>query len=229
MDFSSIVPGGRLSSKYGLRKAPLPGASTYHGGVDIAAPKGTPIYAACGGIVSRAGIARGYGQAVFVTGADGISYEYGHLDTIGVSSGSIIEAGQRIGTVGSTGNSTGPHLHLATKVDGKSVNPLDVLGRDALKEGGRILKETAKNALKTGFKALDTAVPGAGSAIKGVSDALGVTGNCSLICQFEKWINKSQFFKRTAVVILALIIIFAAFYLIGSGTTQRVISQIGKA
>jgi murein DD-endopeptidase MepM/ murein hydrolase activator NlpD len=97
---------GRTSSCYGLRWGAL------HGGVDIAAPIGTPIYAAHSGVVARAGTATGFGYAVYIRGDDGAVTVYGHVNEYVVRAGERVDAGERIATVGNRGQSTGPHLHF---------------------------------------------------------------------------------------------------------------------
>jgi murein DD-endopeptidase MepM/ murein hydrolase activator NlpD len=97
---------GRTSSCYGLRWG------TLHGGVDIAAPIGTPIYAAHSGVVARAGTATGFGYAVYIRGDDGAVTVYGHVNEYFVGAGERVVAGERIATVGNRGQSTGPHLHF---------------------------------------------------------------------------------------------------------------------
>jgi murein DD-endopeptidase MepM/ murein hydrolase activator NlpD len=97
---------GRTSSCYGLRWGAL------HGGVDIAAPIGTPIYAAHSGVVARAGTATGFGYAVYIRGDDGAVTVYGHVNEYFVRAGERVDAGERIATVGNRGQSTGPHLHF---------------------------------------------------------------------------------------------------------------------
>jgi murein DD-endopeptidase MepM/ murein hydrolase activator NlpD len=97
---------GRTSSCYGARWG------TLHGGVDIAAPIGTPIYAAHSGTVARAGTATGFGQAVYILGNDGAVTVYGHVNEYFVSKGERVDAGELIATVGNRGQSTGPHLHF---------------------------------------------------------------------------------------------------------------------
>ncbi|SDN96734.1 M23 family metallopeptidase [Geodermatophilus sp. DSM 45219] len=97
---------GRTSSCYGFRWGAL------HGGVDIAAPIGTPIYAAHSGTVARAGTATGFGYAVYIRGNDGAVTVYGHVNEYYVEAGERVDAGELIATVGNRGQSTGPHLHF---------------------------------------------------------------------------------------------------------------------
>jgi murein DD-endopeptidase MepM/ murein hydrolase activator NlpD len=104
---------GRVSSCYGMRWGAL------HGGVDIAAPIGTPIYAATSGVVRRAGAATGFGLAVYILGDDGAVTVYGHVNRYFVSVGERVSAGEQIAEVGNRGQSTGPHLHFEVHPGGR--------------------------------------------------------------------------------------------------------------
>jgi len=119
---------GAISSGFGHREAPVAGASTDHHGLDIAAPEGTPVLAAADGVVTRAGEAGGYGLVVEVDHGDGIVTRYAHQSAMDVAVGDTVSAGDRIGSVGSTGVSSGPHLHLEVRVDGAPVDPVQFLG-----------------------------------------------------------------------------------------------------
>lgn len=121
------ISGGRFSSGFGRRSAPTKGASTYHKGVDWATPTGTPVYASCGGVVSRAGWGSGYGYVVYIDHEDGRQTRYGHLSRILVQVGDVVAQGDRIALSGSTGVSTGPHLHFEILIGGSQVNPLNYL------------------------------------------------------------------------------------------------------
>ena len=121
-------PGySRISSTFGYRKAPLAGASTNHKGVDFAAPTGTPIYAAAGGTVTSAGYSGNAGNMIVINHGNGLQTYYMHCSKIYVSAGTKVEKGQNIAAVGSTGNSTGPHLHFQVMSGGTPVNPLNYL------------------------------------------------------------------------------------------------------
>ena len=112
-----------LTSPFGNRKAPLAGASTYHQGVDLAAPRGTSVYASRAGIVTVAGYSSSAGNYVQINHQDGFSSIYMHLDTYCVSAGQMVSGGQQIGTVGTTGISKGYHLHFGISYNGAYVNP----------------------------------------------------------------------------------------------------------
>ena len=123
--FPVIKP--RVSSNYGARKHPIFKVVRHHKGVDLAAPKGSYVRAISEGKVVFADPYAGYGNLVVVQHKDGITSHYGHLDTIKAKTGSRIRAGEIIGTVGSTGNSTGPHLHLEIRKNGMPLNPIKVI------------------------------------------------------------------------------------------------------
>ena len=121
------ISGGRLSSRFGRRKAPKKGASTYHKGVDWATPVGTAVVASSGGTVAKAGWGSGYGYVVYINHADGRQTRYGHLSKVLVKPGDRVSQGQKIALSGNTGRSTGPHLHFELLIGGSQVNPLDYL------------------------------------------------------------------------------------------------------
>ena len=121
------ISGGRLSSGFGSRKAPTKGASTYHKGVDWATPTGTAVHASCGGTVSKAGWGSGYGYVIYIDHEDGRQTRYGHLSKVLVKAGQKVKQGDKIALSGSTGISTGPHLHFEILINGSQVNPLKYL------------------------------------------------------------------------------------------------------
>lgn len=117
------VSGARMSSGFGMRMHPVLGYSRMHRGVDFAARTGTPVLAAASGRVTRSGWSGGYGNVVIVDHGKGVSTRYAHLSKLLVRAGERVEQGARIGLVGSTGMSTGPHLHYEVWQNGKPVNP----------------------------------------------------------------------------------------------------------
>lgn len=121
------LSGGRISSYFGRRRSPTAGASSYHKGLDIATPTGSAVYASSGGVVSSAGWQGGYGYAVVIRHPDGHSTRYAHLSKILVSVGQSVAQGQTIAKSGSTGVSTGPHLHFEVIENGVQVDPLGYL------------------------------------------------------------------------------------------------------
>ncbi|EPT8901095.1 peptidoglycan DD-metalloendopeptidase family protein [Listeria monocytogenes] len=124
----------RMTSGYGPRT--VFGKQEFHKGIDYGAPTGTPLPAQYGGKVSRAGTAGGFGNLVSITAGKGIENLYGHLSKILTSAGSVVKAGQIIGLVGSTGRSTGPHVHYQVNQNGKPVNPSSSLGGGAFNGKG---------------------------------------------------------------------------------------------
>lgn len=122
--FASPLPGARQTSGFGPRRAPTRGASTYHTGLDLAAPTGTPVQAPQVGVVKAVGYSPSLGKFVVIDHGGGTQTRYGHLsDNAVVTKGQEVRQGDIIGRVGSTGRSTGPHLHYEVSVNGKKVDP----------------------------------------------------------------------------------------------------------
>jgi len=118
--FYNPLPGRVVTGRYGYRRYPRRGM---HYGVDLTAPRGTPIKPASPGVVSYAGYQGGYGKTVVIQHNNGISTKYAHMNRILVGKGKSVNRGTTIGTVGSTGFSTGPHLHFEFKINNYPVNP----------------------------------------------------------------------------------------------------------
>ncbi len=117
---------GRVSSNYGRRRHPILGYTRMHAGMDFAARSGSPIYAVTDGVVQFAGRHGGHGNYVKLAHGGGLGTGYGHMSRIAVASGQRVSRGQVIGYVGSTGLSTGPHLHYEMYRNGATVNPAGV-------------------------------------------------------------------------------------------------------
>lgn len=112
-----------VTSGFGTRIDPFLKRLALHAGVDFRGETGTPVYATAAGRVAEAGWQGGYGNMVQIEHADGLSTLYGHLSAIDVAPGALVVAGQMIGRLGSTGRSTGPHVHYETHIDGDAVDP----------------------------------------------------------------------------------------------------------
>jgi len=112
-----------LSSSYGWRRHPITGRQAMHEGLDFAAPRGTPINAAAGGVVVEARYVNGYGNLVEIDHGDGLMTRYAHASRLYVKQGDVVKRGQRVAAVGSSGLSTGPHLHFEVKLAGQPLDP----------------------------------------------------------------------------------------------------------
>lgn len=112
-----------MTSGFGVRSDPFTRGAAMHSGIDFRGPVGEPVRATAAGIVSSTGVNGGYGRMIEVDHGNGFTTRYGHLSDILVSEGQTVRPGQLIGRVGSTGRSTGPHLHYETRIDGEAVDP----------------------------------------------------------------------------------------------------------
>lgn len=121
------VEGFRLTSNFGTRNDPFRRGRRMHNGLDMAGPYGTPIYATADGIVGRAQWVSGYGKYVEINHGGEIQTRYGHMSRIMVQPGARVARGQLIGRIGSTGRSTGNHLHYEVRISGRPVNPMPFL------------------------------------------------------------------------------------------------------
>ena len=118
------APSGSAGSGYGWRIHPISGTRKFHKGTDIPAPSGSPVLAAASGTVVQSYFSSSYGNYIVVSHGGGLMTAYAHMSSRGVSVGANVSAGQQIGKVGSTGNSTGPHLHFEVYVNGSTTNPM---------------------------------------------------------------------------------------------------------
>ena len=149
------VDGARLSSGFGMRKHPILGYNRMHKGLDFAAPTGTPIYAAGDGVVERASRWGAYGHYVRIRHNSTYKTAYAHLSKYGkgIKAGARVKQGQVIGYVGSTGRSTGPHLHYEVLVDGAQVNP-----RSIKLPSGEVLKGAELAAFQAERKRIESLI-----------------------------------------------------------------------
>ena len=113
-----------MTSGFGYRRDPFGGGGEFHPGVDLAASAGSPVRATADGVVGRAGWNGGYGQMIALEQGNGVETRYGHMSQLAVVPGQQVRRGEVIGYVGSTGRSTGAHLHYEVRVNGRPVDPL---------------------------------------------------------------------------------------------------------
>lgn len=163
------IDGARITSKFGFRRHPVLGYNKLHKGIDFGAPRGTPIYAAGDGVVERAGKFSSYGNYIKIRHRAGLETAYAHMNGFksGVKAGSRVKQGQVIGYVGTTGRSTGPHLHYEILMGGKQVNPASVKLAGGSSLAGKDLKKFKANIAKidgTFAQALQPAAPAVASA-----------------------------------------------------------------
>lgn len=125
-----------ITSSFGYRRDPFTGAAAMHSGLDFRGPRGAPIYAAAKGRVSFVGIKSGYGKTVEISHGNGLMTRYAHMSRFDAAIGQRVDAGAVIGGIGSTGRSTGPHLHFEVRINGRAVNP-----RPFLENAPEVLKE----------------------------------------------------------------------------------------
>ena len=145
------LDGARLSSSFGMRKHPISGFNKMHKGVDFAAPKGTPIYAGGNGVIEYIGRNGGYGNYIRIRHNNNYKTAYAHLSSFkkGISKGTRVNQGDVIGFVGSTGVSTGPHLHYEIIFNNKQINPMKLK-----LPSGKILKGEELERFKKHYKIL---------------------------------------------------------------------------
>jgi murein DD-endopeptidase MepM/ murein hydrolase activator NlpD len=129
----------RITSGYGYRRDPFTRRAAMHRGLDFKGPTGSPIYAAAKGTISFVGRKRGYGKVVEIRHGNGLLTRYAHMSRFAARVGEVVEAGDRIGAIGSTGRSTGPHLHFEVRINDRAVNP-----RPLLESAPNVLKEARR-------------------------------------------------------------------------------------
>lgn len=234
--FPVISPSSRISSGIGRRSSPGGVGSTNHRGIDIAAPGGSPVVAPTDLRIVGAGRRGGYGNLVTGVDGSGNEYRFAHLQNFNVKPGDTISQGQMLGRVGSTGNSTGNHLHFqiqdksgklltdamqsVVKGGAKLSEDLGGLGK-AVKGGATYAKDAALTALD---KALET-IPGVGNIWSGAKEA-GIPnifdaakGECGLnpICYLKNWLEETGFVQRLALFIVAMVLIIGGIAFLAKG------------
>jgi murein DD-endopeptidase MepM/ murein hydrolase activator NlpD len=135
-----------MSSGYGYRRDPIYGSARFHEGLDFAAPTGTPVYATADGTIATAQRAAGYGNCIDIDHGYNYLSRYAHLSEILVKEGESVKRGQLIGKVGSTGKSTGPHLHYEVRFKDEAQNPVNYYFMDLTPEEYAEMIQTADNA-----------------------------------------------------------------------------------
>lgn len=138
------VDSPAFTSSFGMRTHPVLGGRRAHKGVDLAMPAGSPIYATADGVISRADWYSGYGLYVAIEHGGELQTRYGHMSRLNVEAGQQVRKGDIIGYVGSTGRSTGPHLHYEVRIAGEAVNPVPYLN------GGGTMLDTKNPVLMGG-------------------------------------------------------------------------------
>src|SRR6186713_1201443 len=123
------VHEGHISSYFGERQDPFNGHQAFHKGIDFASPQGSDVVAVAAGVVTFAGEKAGYGNLVEVSHGNGLVTRYGHNRAIAVTVGRTVQRGDTVAFVGSTGRSTGPHVHFEVLKDGRQIDPLSFIGR----------------------------------------------------------------------------------------------------
>ncbi len=209
-----VVGGAPLTSGFGQRR------SGNHRGVDLGGRLGTPIVATTSGQrVTRAYQSKTYGNVVYTVDQNQIERRYAHLNGYNVQQGTVLNAGQQLGTLGNTGRSSGPHLHYEERDSkGRAINPAGLLAK-------------AKNLVSSDVAraGLAAVTGGASEAVFGVTDGLGITGSESWLDQFKVWLADSGFFQRIALALVALILIISAFYLLKSSVVSGAITKAKDA
>ena len=138
----------RFTSGFGTRTDPFHGRQAFHGGIDLACPVGTTVIASADGVVTKVETGARYGHYVSVRHADGSESSYGHLSAQSVRVGQQVRQGQKLGEVGSTGRSTGPHLDYRLRVNGELVNPMTALRQPATTSTSRVANNSGVRIIR---------------------------------------------------------------------------------
>ncbi len=139
------LDGAAMTSGFGMRIHPVLGGRRGHKGIDLAMPVGTPVYATADGVISKADWFSSYGLFISIEHGGKIQTRFGHLSRLNVASGQSVKKGDLIGYVGTTGRSTGPHLHYEVRIAGVAVNPVPYMNG-----GSRVLPATTETAMGGG-------------------------------------------------------------------------------
>lgn len=223
--FPVLYDGARISSDIGPRTAPTAGASSWHGGIDIAAAANSPVVAPVPLEVTYAGEARGYGNVIYANDPYGNQHRFAHLSGFNVQQGQTIMQGAQIGTVGMTGTATGNHLHYEVRDAGGKL--LKGLTSDVAKLGKRIASSKLKDVVSGVLSSNPTTAPFAAGA-KLLGGGIGIGGDgCGInpICHLRKWLEETEFVERGALFILATIFIIGAIAFLALGLNPKNVAQ----
>jgi murein DD-endopeptidase MepM/ murein hydrolase activator NlpD len=157
----SLIPvqSSRFSSGFGMRWHPVTGGRHEHKGIDLASPIGTPVHASGDGVVGRADWFSSYGLYVQIEHGGELETRYGHMSRLNVAAGQFVHRGDVIGYIGTTGRSTGPHLHYEVRVNGVAVNPLPYMQGEG---SAQLASAAAADALTSGTSAIGKTLADAG-------------------------------------------------------------------
>lgn len=215
--FPVLFPDARVSSGIGSRRSPGGVGSTQHKGIDIAAPAGTAVVAPTDLTVTRSGWSDSYGNVIYANDLSGNQFRFAHLESLGVGVGDTIEQGGYLGAVGSTGHSTGNHLHF--EIRDRAGNLLRNAMESVVSTGKRLGGGAVGNVLNNILKSNPLTAPFAIGADLLDVNPLGENDSCGInpICYLQKWLKETDFVARTALFILAAILIIGGIAFLAKG------------
>jgi len=232
--YNPIVGNYRVSSGFGTRESPNGIGSTNHRGIDMAAGLGTDVVAPTDITIQSAGYNNG-GYGNLIRGVDGAGnmYEFGHLSAIDTFAGEKVAAGSIIGQVGSTGHSTGNHLHFGIKdASGNFINPAKFLSSATRLVSGKAIGAGSDLAKRVAGALGVAGAPIIGPLLAGAKLAgIGGDENCGdldYICKLRKWLKDGNFWTRFLLVVIGAIFLIAAFSLLARGQVSAIKNIGGK-
>lgn len=172
-----IDPESKITSPFGNRTSPIPGASTNHRGIDFSTPLNTIVKAATGGTVKSVGFDNQRGNYVSIDNGSGLITNYYHLNKSSVKEGERVVTGQSIALSGNTGISTGPHLHFETILNGTPVDPLSLLSKEAAPGSDTTLLSTSSGIIETVASTTKAAIENITKPFTGSGESENMDGN----------------------------------------------------